>query len=152
MTIEDTEIDPLYLVKLEILFQPREDEDDLFDYDEAEVVHVLYMFQAAPQRLNLAEAFGVPDDQMEELAEKLGATGIEGLDPEDFDPSVFATGFEDFEEFIGALPVLLDAFKIDISSIIAALPPDLLQAIQDAGVLEDAEGTEEDGENEEGGS
>ena len=143
MTIDDTEVDTLYLVKLEMLYQPREDEHETFEYDEAEVVDTFYLFQTAPQKVNLAEAFGVPEDKMEELSEKLGATGIEGLDPEDFDPSVFATGFEDFDQFIEAMPVLLDAFGVDISSLAASLPPEILEVVREAGLLEEPGGEDE---------
>ena len=150
LTIDDTEVEALYLLRLDVLYQPREDVEDTFDYDDAEIVHTLYMFQAAPQKLNLAEAFGVPEDQMEELAEKLAATGVEGLDPEAFDPAVLANGLENFEEFVEVLPVLLDAFRIDISSLARSLPPDLLEAIKEAGLLE-ALGEGEGGGDREGG-
>ncbi len=149
LTLDDTEVETLYLLKLEVLYQPRENVEEIFDYDEAEVVHTLYMFQAAPQKLNLAEAFGIPDDQMEELAEKLAATGIEGLDPEAFDPAVLASGLEDFEEFIEVLPLLLDAFGIDISSLAGSLPPELLEAIRETGLLDGAEGEQGSGDEEE---
>jgi hypothetical protein len=140
LTLDETEIETLYQLKLEVLYQPRDDVDETFDYDTAEVVHRLYTFRAAPQKLNFAEAFGIPEDQMEELSEKLAATGIEGMDPEAFDPTVLVTGLEDFEQFIEVLPLLMDAFGIDVSSVLNNLPPELMQTIEDSGMLEELGG------------
>jgi hypothetical protein len=151
LTIDETEIETLYLLKVEVLYQPREDIEETFDYDEAEVLHTLYTFRAAPQKLNLAEAFGVPEDEMEALAEKLIATGIPGLDPEAFDPAVLAKDLEDFEEFMEVLPVLLDAFGIDIRQLAGNLSPDIMDAFGGPDLLEGL-GIGAGGGDKEGGS
>ncbi len=134
MILDETDVDTLYLLTLEVLFWPREDFEEKFDFDEAEVVHTLYTFRTAPQKLDLCEAFGIPEDEMEKLAERLAETGIEGLDPTAFDPTVL-TKLE-FEELIEILPTLLEAFRIDLGSLLVNLPPDVRDAIEGAGAMD----------------
>ena len=150
LIIDETEVDTLYQLTLEILYWPRESVDDTFEFDDAEIVHTLYTFRAAPQKLDLAEAFGIPEDEMEDLRSKLSETGIQGLDPDDFDPSILTK--LDFEELIDVLPMLLDAFRIDLGGLLNNLPPSMREALEGSGALDALEGEGEgEGDGEGGG-
>ena len=137
LTIEDTAIKDMFLLKLDVLYHLREDtyREDEFDFDSAELTHTVYAMRLAPKPVNFAEDYGLTEDEMFELTEKLGKLGIPELDPEAFDPAVFAK--LDFEELIQSMPVLLDAFGMDISQLMSALPPGLLDQIREGGLLDD---------------
>ena len=84
-----------------------------------------------------------------ELSEKLAALGIPGLDAEAFDMSFFQ--FVDFAELIESAPLLLSAFGVDLSAVMAMLPPDIIRQIEESGLLDDLkgeEGSENGGEGE----
>ena len=114
------------------LHAPREQYNDDFDFEQAEVVHTVFAMWPAPQPLNLAEDFGLTEAQTEELAEKLAQVG-EGLDINSFDPTIFAK--LPFGELIEILPLLLDAFGVSLNDIVGALPEEVRQALEEAGVL-----------------
>ena len=142
VTTDKTAIAEMYLLKLEILYYPREGEyrEDDFEIDSAETVYTVYAMRASPQPLDLGEEFGLSDDQMVELSEKLSGLGIEGLDPEAFDPTVL--GKIDFEELLEALPVIMDAFGMELSDMASTLPPNLLQQLQESGLLGEEEASQ----------
>ncbi len=136
LTTEETAIEDMYLLKLEILHHYREEEyqEDDFDFDNAETVHTVYAMRAAPQPLSFGEDFGMAEDELVKLSENLSELGIEGLDPQAFDPRFLQT--VDFEELLKALPLLMDALGMDLTDFVSALPPGLLQQIKDSGLLE----------------
>lgn len=153
LTIEDTTIKEMFLLRLDVLHHLREDEyrEDEFDFDNAELIHTIYAMRLAPKPVNFADDFGLTDDELIELSEKLSELGIPELDPEAFDPAIF--GKLDFEELIESMPVLLDAFNMDVSQLMSALPPGLLDQIRESGLLD--EETENDlfgGSNSDGDS
>lgn len=49
LTIDDTAVDELFLLKLEILHFPREDFEDEFDFDLARVLHTVYTMRQNPK-------------------------------------------------------------------------------------------------------
>lgn len=142
MIIDETALDDLYQLTIEILYWPRESVDDDFDFDYAEVVHTVHTLRLAPRPLDLGQAFGMGEDEFTELADKLSQTGVEGLDAEAFDPTILAK--LPFEDLIDVLPTLLDAFGIPLDQVTGQLPPEIRQMIEGSGLLDGAGG---DGQN-----
>jgi len=133
LTIDETASEELFLLTVDVLYDPlRRDDDEEFDYDEKPTVYTLYTMRAAPQEVDLELAFGLREEEIEELTEKLSGLGIEGLDPAAFDPSIL--GKLDFEELIEVLPTLLDAFGIDYSALLAQLPAEVRAGLEEAGI------------------
>jgi len=141
---EETATEELFRLTLEVLYLVREDYDEDFDFDEAEVLCKFYVFRAKPKPLNFAEDFGMKEEDLEQMAEKLEELGIDGLAPDSFDPSILAK--LDSEELIEVLPVLADVFGIDISGMMASLPPDVLDALREQGLLDGLGGEGDSGE------
>ena len=133
--IEETGVDELLLLTVEILHDPlRDDDHTLFDFDDTPVVITLHALRAAPQPVDLGVAFGLREEELAEISEKLMGLGIDGLDPEAFDPSIL--GKLEFDELIEVLPTLMDAFGLDYSALLSQLPSDLRQQLEESGVLE----------------
>lgn len=147
MTIEETALEQMFLLRLDILFKLREGEyrDDDYDFDDAETLYTVYVMRATPQPVNFAEDFGMTDDELLELSEKFSEIGIDGLDPEAFDLRFFQT--VDFEQLIESLPLIMDALGMDLTEFTSRLPPDLLQQLEESGVLGD-ESESDDGSGE----
>ena len=144
LTTEETSLEQMFLLKLDILFKLREEEyqEDDFDFDNGETLFTIYRMQAVPEPVNFAEDFGMTEDELLELSEKFSEIGIEGLDPEAFDLSFFQG--VDFEELIESLPLIMDALGMDLSDFTSRLPPDLLRQLEESGLL----GEEADSESE----
>lgn len=144
LTTEDTALEAMFLLKLDILHHPREGDyrEDEFEHELAETVFTVYAMRAAPQPVNFGEDFGLNEEELVDLTDRLAELAIPGLDPESFDPALL--GKVDFEELIEALPVLMDAFGIDVSQLMAGLPPNLLEQLQESGFFgdDDESGTE----------
>ena len=137
LTTEDTAIEDMYLLRLDVMYLQREGryrEDD-FDHDNAEIIHTIYAMRVTPRPVNFEEEFGLNEEEFLALSEKLGSLGIEGLDPQAFDLSLL--GRLDFEELIATLPVLLDALGMDASQLLSVLPPNLLEQLKGSGLLEE---------------
>lgn len=135
MTMDESAIEDIFQITLEILYEPFRVIEDEFDFDDSEVLYQFYVFRAAPRRLDLAVDFGVPEDQLEEIADILASVGVEGLD----DPTNIdwrALGTTDFEELIEILPTLMSAFGMDLGDMAGQLPPEVLAALQEAGLLD----------------
>ena len=109
-----------------------------FDFDDADTVYTVYAFRPLPMALDLAEDFGLPDDEVDAISEQLSELGIDGLDPLAIDPSILPK--LDFEEFLQALPVLLKVFGVELGDLERMLPPDVLQELRDLGVFGEEEG------------
>jgi len=130
MTLDETATPDLVQLKQEILYFPRETDDDPFDFDKAEVLHTSYSLRLVPRTVNLQDAFGIPDDDFEELSAKLDEIGIPELDPTDFDFSVLGGNTMSFDDIVTALPVLLDAFGLDPEQFTSQLPPEYRDLIE----------------------
>ncbi len=137
LTTEKTAIKNMFLLRLDVLYHLREDEyrEDEFDFDESELLHTVYAMRATPQPIHFGEDYGLNEEELAELREKLGELGILGLDPEEFDPAIF--GKLDFEELLESMPVLLDAFGLDMTQLMNSLPPGLLDQIRNSGLLDE---------------
>jgi hypothetical protein len=136
LVTDETAIERMYLLRLDVLHLLREDEyrEDDFDFDEAETIYTVYSMQAAPQPVHFGEDFGLNDEELLDLSEKLGALGIPGLDPEQFNLAFFRD--VDFEELIQSAPLILSALGADLSDLMSMLPPDVLRQLEESGVLE----------------
>ena len=116
-----------------------------FDFEQAEVVHTLHVLRSAPQPLDLGLEFGLKEEEIEQVADQLSPLGIQGLDVASFDPKVLAS--LDFDQLIQVLPVIADVLGVDISYLTSLVPPEVLQSLQESGLLDAAgklegEGTE----------
>ena len=144
---EETSIDDLFEMQFDVLYLLREGayEPDDFEHDRAKVVQTVYALRALPQRLDLGEAFGLPEEEVDELREKLDTLAIPGISVDDFDPTVLP--LLPFDEFVEVLPLIADAFGIDLTQILGRLPPNILELLESSGVLgeEGAEGEAGDG-------
>lgn len=152
LTIEDTAIKEMFLLRLDVLFHRRDDEyrEDEFNFDEAETIQTVYAMRVAPKPINFAVDFGLTEDELTELNEKLIELGIPELDPDAFDPAVF--GKLDFDELLESMPVLLEAFGMDITQLMGSLPPGLLDQIRDSGLLDEDTQEQLFGSPDDGGS
>ena len=137
LTIEETALDQMYLMKLDILFHLRQDEyrEDDYDFDSAEVLYTVYVMRATPEPVNFADDFGMTEEELFDLSEKLNEIGIEGLDPEAFDLRFFQN--VDFEELVESLPLIMEALGMDLSDFMSQLPPDVLRQLEESGILGD---------------
>ena len=139
LTTEETAIEDMFLLKVEVLYLPQETEDygdyqeGDFDFDEAETLLTTYALRVTPRPLNLEEEFGLDEEEFLGISEKLSDLGIQGLDAASLDMTILAK--VDLEEFMEVLPVLADVFGIDITSLVGALPPDLANILEEGGLL-----------------
>ena len=137
LTIEDTAIKDISLLRLDVLFFRRDGDyrENEFEFDKSETIHTVYAMRLTPKPINFADDFGLTDEELTELNEKLIELGIPELDPDAFDPAVF--GKLEFDELLESMPVLLEAFGMDITQLMGALPPGLLDQIRDSGLLDE---------------
>ena len=84
------DMEGLNQITLEVLHQIRQDVEEEFDFDEAEVVHRLYTLRATPMKIDLTRDFGMDEEQADQLEEQLSDVGEGGIDPRDLDPALFA--------------------------------------------------------------
>ncbi len=136
LTTEETAIENMYLLQLDVLHYLREDEyrEDDFEFDEAETLYTVYTMQVVPQPVHFGKDFGLDEEELLDLTERLGALGIPDLDPASFDMRFFQN--VDFEELLQTAPLILEALGMDIRDLTALLPPQLLRQIQESGVLD----------------
>jgi len=145
LTIEETAREAVFLLKLEVLHLRRDGdyEPDSFEHDWSQSLHTVYAMRMAPQPLDLGVDLGLDDEELVELGEKLDLLGIDGLSVDALDPTILAT--LNFEDFLEVLPLIADAFGLDVSELLASLPPDLLEVIKDTGLLDEpASGEDEE--------
>ncbi len=133
---QETAVDGVYMLTLQVLYAMRDSYDEEeFNFDESEIVYTHYLIRATPQPVDLGAEFGLTEEELTELGEKLANTGIEGLTPENFDPKILAK--VDSEQLIEVLPIILDAFGQDVDQLIGQLPPEVVEALRESGVLPD---------------
>ncbi len=134
MTTDETAIDELFQIKLEILHQYRTDVSDPFDFEEAEVVEAFYLIRVMPKGLDFETDLGLREDELEEMDAALSSLGIDGLDLQNFDMGKVLRETE-LEELAKMLPVLMEAFPgIDITQVMSQLPPEVQEALKAAGI------------------
>jgi hypothetical protein len=137
MTIEPTVVEQIYRLQLDVYYLRREGDyrEDDFDYDAAKRIFTAWAFRAQPRPIDFGADLGLSDEELDEMAQKLIDTGIPGLDPSQFDPSLLAQ--LPFEDFITVLPTLLDAFGIEFDQLASALPKDVLDQLRESGALDE---------------
>jgi len=139
LRIEPTQTPDLWLVKLEILYQRREDVEEEFDFDAAPVVHTVYTLRATPATIDPSRDFGADEDTMKKLSDAFGGTDI---DPTQLDLRLLAG--QPLESLIGVLQTLQEAGLLQGVDLGSFLPPDIMQLLEEAtgdagtGGLEDA--------------
>jgi len=147
LTIEETALEKMYLLREDVLYAPRTDYEEDFDFENADIIYTLYALRATPQPLNLPVDFGLSEDQATDLTEKLAGLG-EGFDPANFDPAILAQLPSD--ELLEVLPTFLQAIGVPLSQIEQLLPPDLREQLDKLGVFEElkeGEGGQDAGES-----
>lgn len=140
MRIENTALETMYRITVEVLYLRREDEytQDSFLHDDAELLLTRYVFRPVPRTLDFQRDFGIDDEGLEELQQKLDDANINDLDLRDFDPSILAN--VDVDQLMRMLPVVMDVFGMDMDQLLGAIPPDLLEELRESGVIEDVQG------------
>ncbi len=150
LTTEETGLEGMFLLTLDVLFQPRDPEEDddyregSFDFDSTDAVFTVYAFRATPQPVDLGEAFGMGEEEFDDLSEKLAQLGIPGLEADAFDLKIL--GKLEIEDLLAVLPLLPETFNIDIETLIGALPPGMLDSLLGSGLLD---GLDEEASDEE---
>jgi len=141
---EESSIDDLYGLRLDVLYLRTDEpyEPDTFDHDSARSLHTVYALRALPQELDLGTEFGLDDEAVLELGNRLDVLAISGLSVDSFDPTLLAS--LNFEDFIEVLPLIADAFGIDITQLLGQLPPEVVRLLEEGGLL--GEEGEEGGE------
>lgn len=137
---EPTAIEGLYRFTVEVLYLVRMDayRKDGFDYESADTVFTTYAFRPTPQSLDLGTDFGLKDDQLEKVSQKLSDAGVPGLTAQSFDPAILAK--LDFEQMVQVLPVILDALGIQLGDLESLIPPEVLEELKKSGVLDELDG------------
>jgi len=145
---EPTAIEGLYRFTVEVLYLVRMDayQKDDFDYESADTLFTAYAFRPAPQSLDLGTDFGLKDDQLEKVSQKLSDAGVPGLTAQSFDPAILAK--LDFEQMVQVLPVILDALGIQLGDLESLIPPQVLEELKKSGVLDQLDGSDKAGAGE----
>jgi hypothetical protein len=99
-TVEQTDIDGLGLVTLEILHQ--DDDERAEQIENARVVRSLRLLKADPGRIDLAEDFGFDEEQIAQFGDLVP---IPGFDPSNLDPQQLAS--LDPAQLLEMLPALM---------------------------------------------
>lgn len=140
MRFVETAIEGLRMITLEILFSPREDLDDDFDFDAAKVVQSVYTMRADPAMVNLEVDYGLEEEAIDQIREVFPDSD---LDVENFD---MARPFRDLpiEDLILILPTLLQAMGISQDAFLALAPPEVRDLLKEGlGTNEEEEGGQE---------
>ena len=152
LTTEETGLEGMFLLTLDVLFQPRgpEEEDDYregdFDFDTSDEIFTVYAFRATPVPVDLGEAFGLEEEEFDDLCERLSKLGIPGTECESFDFRL--PGKLPIEDLLKLLAALPDAFNIDIDALKGALPPGMMDLLEQSGALDELQGdTSDEGES-----
>lgn len=125
MRFEETAFEGLFMVELDILFNPRERLEQDFDVDNARVVQSVYTLKAIPPVIDLQADFGLEDDAIELLSEQMP---LEDFDPSQFNPAIFQT--LEFEDLVTVLPALMQAFGISLEELRRMVPPEMRELLE----------------------
>ncbi|MCH8966367.1 MAG: hypothetical protein IID43_01695 [Planctomycetes bacterium] len=150
LTIDDTAVEDLFQLKLEVLYQPREGIEETFDFDDAEVLHTVYAMRVAPRELDIGAVFALSDDELAQVVEALEESECDCL--ASLDESLQL----DLPCWVGLLPEeLLKCYEtlqgipgFDLAGASQALPPGYQDMFQD--MLDRALGGSSDSDNEDG--
>jgi len=134
LTTDPTAVDGLFRLTVEVLYLLRDGayQEDSFDHDAADVVYTVYAFRTSPQPLDLTLDFGMTESELTKFTEEVQSAGIPCFEGGTLDPTCLAT--RGIEEIIKTLPAL-DALGFDMSALEAYIPPDLLEAFKESGLL-----------------
>jgi hypothetical protein len=146
MVIERTSIDDMFLLQIEILYHRREDSyrQNSFEYAAAEVVQRLYAMRAMPERVDFALDFGLNEEEVTELADRMAEAGLPDFDPSSFNLRDFF-GNTPSEELMKQLPLLMDKFGFELEDVASFIPPELLEELKGMGLFGEPE-SEGDGQ------
>ena len=123
VVVEPVNVDGLGLLTVQVLHQP--DPERRESIDGANVVRQLRMLKAAPGRIDLAEDFGVDQEQIDTI---VSTVPIPGFDPDNLDPLALVS--MDPAQLMELLPALLPLLQQFFPG--AALPTDMSpDALQD---------------------
>lgn len=129
MRLDPTVTENLWLITLEILYNPRETIEDEFEPDDAEVVHKVYLMRSTPPQVDLQADYGLTDEAIANLSDQLP---IEDFDPTNFDPSLLRN--LDTEELLGMLPAFIQMMGLSEEEIRSLLPAELRGLVDTQGV------------------
>ena len=137
---EPTALEAMYLLRVEILYLPREDDyrEDDFDHDDAETLLIVHAMRPTPQPIDFARDFGLNEEELTDLDEQFEGLGIEGLDVGALDPALL--GRVDMEDLLDILPTVMQAMRMDLSQLTSILPPNILEQLHQSGLLDGAGG------------
>ena len=130
LRIDPTQTDDLWLVRIDILYQERQDVDEEefdFDEDEIDIAYTLRTLRATPATIDPTRDFGTDEETMERLAEALGGTD---LDVGNLDPRLLA-GLP-IEDLVGLVAAMQEAGLLQGIDLASILPPEIMQMIEDA--------------------
>lgn len=136
MIIEDTSIAQMFLLRIEILHHRREGSyrQDSFEYDDADMVQTLYAMRAMPERVDFALDFGLDDEELTELTDRMAEAGMGDFDPYSFNMRDFF-GNTPSEELLKQLPLLMDKFGFELEDVASFVPPDMLEELKGMGLF-----------------
>ncbi len=129
MRLDPTVTENLWMITLDILYNPRETIEDEFEPDDAEVVHTVYLMRATPPQVDLQLDFGLTEEAIAQLGEQIP---IEDFDPTNFDPSLLRN--LDTEELLGMLPAFIQIMGLSEREIRSMLPAELRGLLDTQGV------------------
>jgi hypothetical protein len=144
LTTEETAIDQMYLLRLEVLYLPQETQDygdyreGNFDFDAAETLLTIYAMRPNPEPVDLAVAFGLNFEEMEESeAEEPLTDQCECLNGLQLDMACWVD--LPLEELTKCFLALSEYFGREPDEILPYLPPELLELVGDMGLTDEGE-------------
>lgn len=146
---EETGIEGMYALQLEILYLPREEEyaPDSYDHDNAEMIYTVRAMRPTVRPLNVALDFGLNEEETEEFEKKLADSGLP-FSIDNFPPNLF--GQLSPEQLPIAAAFLLELMGDDVGAFLSQLPPDiraLIEQLDIEGLLDEANQNDNGGEN-----
>ena len=135
LTTEPTAIEGLFRLTLDVMHHIRESpyKKDDFEVETAEKIFTAYAFRAAPQSVDLGADFGLKDEDVERVSQNASDACGRCLVGHAFNPACFAT--LDSEQLLQCLPVILDALGIPLGDLKSFIPPEVLEGLNNSGVL-----------------
>jgi len=143
---EKTGLEQMFSITMEVLYTQREADykENSFDYDIAEQVYSLHAMRSGPRPLDLGVDFGLDKERFDEVSAQLDGLGIDGLDAASLDPSILAK--LEIKDFLEVLPILADVMGIDVSDLLAGLPPEFSSLLE--GLANDTNSSDSPGDGE----
>ncbi len=144
MVTERTAIKNLFLLRIEILYLPRQDtyRQNTFEYDAAKTIETVYASRAKPERVDFALDFGLDEDAVNELSNRMADAGLPDFDPTSFNIRDYF-GNTPSEDLMQQLPLLMDSLGFELKDVAAFVPPDLLEELKGMGLFGQPEAQDE---------